>query len=283
MIVLSFSQASAQQPTGQSGQQGQAHAQGISGVTTVTAGEIAQNPTKYYGQKVSVRAEVDDVLGRQVFALDEDELFAWPDVLVIAPPLTGFVPEDQIVTVTGTVRSCVDLDFRLEYDWDWWKDLDTDLSVTFENRPVIVADSVRDQAGTELVLYLQNRAFQAFTKIVAREKTATTNQYGFNFVVYALESLVEAVESLTASRAIVGAVLGRRMTELREETRHPARVSRSDAPLSRQPDVIERFFEHASKALQAIDASFIRRSGVPHNSSAVRCCAVVWPSGLAAI
>jgi hypothetical protein len=118
---------------------------------TVTAGDIAKTPEKYYGKKVTVRAEVEDVLGRQVFLLDEDKLFAWPDVLVIAPKLTAAVPEDTNVTVTGTVRSFVDADFRREYNWDWWGDLDPDIVVTFRNRPAIVADSVKTTAGTDLV------------------------------------------------------------------------------------------------------------------------------------
>lgn len=118
---------------------------------TATAGEIAHEPARFYGKKVMVRAEVEDVLSRQVFLLDEDELFVWPDVLVIAPPMSSAIPEDEIVTVTGMVRSFVDADFRREYDWDWWGDLDTDVVVTFRERPVILADSVRTQDGTELL------------------------------------------------------------------------------------------------------------------------------------
>src|SRR5688500_11404083 len=118
---------------------------------TVTAGDIANNPTRYYGQKVTVRAEVEDVLSRQVFLLDEDKLFAWPDVLVITPTLTSTVPEEEIVTVTGTVRPYVDADFRRDYNWNWWGDMDHDVHVTFRDRPVIVADSVKTNNGTELV------------------------------------------------------------------------------------------------------------------------------------
>lgn len=116
-----------------------------------TAGEIANNPAAYIGKKVTVTAEVEDVLGRQVFLLDEDRLFVWPDVLVIAPALAGQAPEDTNVTVSGTVRNFVDVDFRRDYDWNWWGDLDTDIVVAFHNRPVIIADSVKTSSGTELV------------------------------------------------------------------------------------------------------------------------------------
>jgi hypothetical protein len=118
---------------------------------SVKAGEIAQNPSAYYGKKVSVQAEVEDLLGPQVFLLDEDRLFAWPDVLVIAPKLGTPVEEDTMVTVTGTVRSYVDADLRRDYAWNWWDGMDPDIEVSFRNRPVIVADSIKSAAGTELV------------------------------------------------------------------------------------------------------------------------------------
>lgn len=119
--------------------------------TTVTAGEIANNPKNYIGKKVSVRAEVEDVLGRQMFLLDEDKLFAWPDVLVITPQLGTAITEDSVVTVTGTVQMFVETQFRRDYDWNWWSDMDPDINVTFRDRPVIVADSVKAADGTELV------------------------------------------------------------------------------------------------------------------------------------
>lgn len=144
--LLACSVALAQQQTPQ-----EQKPTGTTGARTITAGEIAANPTAYYGQKVTVRAEVEDVLGRQAFLLDEDKLFAWPDVLVISPNLTTGVVEENIVTVTGTVRSFVDADFRRDYDWDWWGDLDPDIFVTFRDRPVIIADSIRTAAGMELV------------------------------------------------------------------------------------------------------------------------------------
>ena len=49
------------------------------------------------------------------------------------------------------MRAFVDADFRRDYDWDWWGDADTDIFVTFRDRPVIVADSVKTHSGKELV------------------------------------------------------------------------------------------------------------------------------------
>ena len=133
----------------QSGQSGSA--QPSTTPMNATAGEIAANPAKYYGKKVIVRAEIEDVLGGQMFLLDEDRLFAWPDVIVITPALGTPLVEDSIVTVTGMVRAYVDADFRRDYDWNWWDRLDPDLELTFRNRPAIVADSVKTEQGNELV------------------------------------------------------------------------------------------------------------------------------------
>jgi hypothetical protein len=118
---------------------------------TATAGEIAQNPTAYHGKRVTVRAEVEDLLGAQMFLLDEDRLFAWPDVLVITPKLSAAIDEDRMVTVTGTVRPYVEAEFRRDYDWNWWDRIDPDIEVAFRNRPAIIADSVKTAAGAELV------------------------------------------------------------------------------------------------------------------------------------
>jgi hypothetical protein len=99
-------------------QSSQGKAQGTAGTAAmVTPGDIARNPNRYFGQKVTVRAEIEDVLSRHVFLLDEDKLFAWPDVLVLTPALSSMIPEDEVVTVTGTVRAFVDADFRRDYNW----------------------------------------------------------------------------------------------------------------------------------------------------------------------
>jgi hypothetical protein len=119
--------------------------------TTVTAGQIADNPVRFIGQRVTVKAEIEDVLGRQAFTLDEDRLFAYPDVLVIAPGLTGVLPEDTNVTVTGTVQTFNDVNMKRDYAWNWWDDLDTDVSPSYKDRPVIMAESILDKDGRELV------------------------------------------------------------------------------------------------------------------------------------
>ena len=117
----------------------------------VKAGDIAANPEKFYNKKVAVTAEIEDVLGLQTFTLDEDKAFAGPDVLVISPALTSPVPENEVVTVTGTLKPFVEADIKRDYNWNWWADWKAEMAVQFKDRPVLLADSIKTKAGTELV------------------------------------------------------------------------------------------------------------------------------------
>ena len=118
---------------------------------TVKAGDIAANPEKHYNKKVTVTAEVEEVLGVQIFTLDEDRAFAGPDVLVISPALSAPIPDGQKVTVTGTLKPFVEADIKRDYNWNWWADLKVETTTQFKDRPVLLADSVKTEAGVELV------------------------------------------------------------------------------------------------------------------------------------
>ena len=113
---------------------------------TLSATKLAKDAKNYYGQTVTVKAKVEDVLGNHSFTLDEDAILAGPDVLVLVP--TGSLPaglkHDDRVVVTGTVRKYVTKE--LETDYDWFKDgeiLKKGTKVDFDTRPVVVATSVR--------------------------------------------------------------------------------------------------------------------------------------------
>lgn len=144
-----------QQPAGM--QEGQAEMQqqgqaGMKQARTATAGEIARNPAKFYGQKVQVSAEVEDVYNAHAFTLDEDELFAGPDVLVLNPAPLSESKDGSNVTVTGTIQQFVRADIERDYDWfdNNWLESGTE-EIDFSTRPVLIADSVRTSDGQELV------------------------------------------------------------------------------------------------------------------------------------
>lgn len=120
------------------------------GTQQITAGEIAKNPTAYYDKKVEVKAPVATIHGSNAFTLDEDAIFAGPDVLVIAPQF-GTVDPKANVTVRGTVHSLVTAELEEEYTWFRPDSLQPDLLVRFKERPVIIAESVQTASGEELV------------------------------------------------------------------------------------------------------------------------------------
>lgn len=123
-----------------------------------TAGDIAQKPEQFYGKRVRLAAEVEDTFGNGVFTLDEDKLLAGPDVLVIAPGGGAGPREDTKVTVMGTVRKFTSADVARDYEWygsGWygysWNRYDT-VWRDWDTRPVVVADSIVNNEGRELVL-----------------------------------------------------------------------------------------------------------------------------------
>jgi len=113
--------------------------------------DIVNKPKDYYGTQVMLSADVEDIYSRTVFAVDDDKLLSTGrDVLVVAPtirrPLTG----DMNVTIVGEVmrfrKGDVEKRFR-----DYRLDLRADLVDRFEDRPVIIATSIRTSNGEELI------------------------------------------------------------------------------------------------------------------------------------
>jgi hypothetical protein len=119
----------------------------------ISAGKLAKDAKHYYGQTVTVQAEVEDVLGPKMFTLDEDAILAGADVLVLVPRgVTGQLSHDQKVTVSGTVRQYVEADLHRDFDFfENGKIVDVNKKVDWKTRPVIVATSVRTAAGQDLV------------------------------------------------------------------------------------------------------------------------------------
>ncbi len=120
----------------------------------ISSGKLAKDGKKYYGQNVTVRAEVEDVLDSHSFTLDEDSVLAGPDVVVIVP--AGFdvsrLAHDQVVTVTGKVRPYVMAE--LEKDYDWFKDgkiFTTSNKVDYKTRPVLIAETITTADGRTLI------------------------------------------------------------------------------------------------------------------------------------
>ena len=119
----------------------------------ISAGKLAKDAKDFYGRTVTVQAEVEDVLGNNMFTLDEDSILAGADVLVLVPGgVTGTLNHDQKVVVTGEVRPFVEADLDRDFDWfDNGKLVDVKTKVDWKTRPVIIAHSIRSANGGALM------------------------------------------------------------------------------------------------------------------------------------
>ena len=118
----------------------------------VAAGAIAQRPSSYYGRPVTVVAEVEAVHGPNAFTLDDDAELAGADVLVIVPKAARQAVQDDWVTVHGTVRPLDVAELNRDHTWFDIHAYDADLLQQFRQRPVIIADSIRDYQGGDLIV-----------------------------------------------------------------------------------------------------------------------------------
>ena len=118
----------------------------------VDAGDIAQRPRAYFGRAVTVVAEVEAVHGQNAFTLDDDGELAGADVLVIVPKAARAVVPDDQVTVHGMVRPLDVAELNRDYSWFDIHAYDAELMNRFRQRPVIIADSIRDARGGDLIV-----------------------------------------------------------------------------------------------------------------------------------
>jgi len=123
----------------------------------VHAGDIAKHPSEFYGRPVTVVAEVEAVHAPNAFTLDEDMALDGPDVLVIVPKAAAPIEENHSVTVHGTVRPLVVAELQRDYAWFNPSAYEPDLLARFKQRPVIIADSVRDDRGGDLLAGVTKR------------------------------------------------------------------------------------------------------------------------------
>jgi hypothetical protein len=113
----------------------------------VTVGTITGDLNNYLGKTVTVVADVQEVLSRRAFTLDEDDALAGGidnDMLVLSPQAGNLKPvEDDWtknkVRVTGTVRGIAVVEIEREIGWD----LDPKIVAELEDvKAVLVASSV---------------------------------------------------------------------------------------------------------------------------------------------
>lgn len=142
--TTAFAQTTQEQQAGYEAQKQQAARDQTPAAVSINT--LEENAMKYRGQTVKVTGEVDEVLGPRMFKIDEREWLDFDgETLVFAlAPLTMFVNEGEAVTVTGTLRTIMDVD--LQKEWGWFE-LEPDVEAELNKRNVIVATGVVTSTG----------------------------------------------------------------------------------------------------------------------------------------
>lgn len=109
-------------------------------------GDVAANPEAYYGQRIALEGEVEEVMESGLFTMDEDELFGGDDLLVIPTKGSEPVQDGGIVALTGVLRSYVEADFEKDYDLQWDLEITEKVEAEYSQKPVFVADGVYPSA-----------------------------------------------------------------------------------------------------------------------------------------
>lgn len=108
--------------------------------------DISDSPEDYYFRRIAVEGDVETLLGPNVATLNEEALFGGEDLLVIHPEENFLVKEGESVVMTGTLQAFVTADIERDYDLTWDLDLQEQIEVEYENRPVLIVDSVYPSA-----------------------------------------------------------------------------------------------------------------------------------------
>lgn len=107
----------------------------------VTTEEISDEFAQYEGQEVSVRQDIEKIIGKNSFTLDEDQFFGGEELLVIDMTTEGvelIEGEDTEVQVTGELTR-----FSLEeLELGMGIELEPELFGDYEGQPVILAESI---------------------------------------------------------------------------------------------------------------------------------------------
>ncbi|MCT7956236.1 hypothetical protein [Laspinema palackyanum] len=112
--------------------------------SVITLEDVAGSPEEFYGQTVTIRGDFQESIDENAFKLTRDGFlfFGGSEVLVVNNTGQPIVPpenENISLQVTGEVRQMRVAELEKDFGWDFWN---PDQYVEYDQRPVIVAESV---------------------------------------------------------------------------------------------------------------------------------------------
>ncbi|MEB3280427.1 MAG: hypothetical protein VKK42_16065 [Lyngbya sp.] len=107
----------------------------------VTTQQVSEETSNYVGQTVTIRGDVNDVVGDASFLMDDEQLLGGEEILIVNASGEGITlprGEGSQVQVTGEVRNFVIADLEREYGLDF----DPNLYAEYEQQPAVIAQSI---------------------------------------------------------------------------------------------------------------------------------------------
>ncbi len=136
-------------------------------VATPTVEKVVDNPRAMDGRTLTLYGEADEVYGDRAFVLEGNDWIFDHELLVLTrEPIdlgSDGIQDDEKLAVTGKIRNLQLVEVEKELDWD----LDTELETEFENRPIMIADSITATRGMAQWTDEPEPAFLSWTAVYA--------------------------------------------------------------------------------------------------------------------
>jgi hypothetical protein len=138
---------------GQQGEGGRGNAPAQKPYTPVATSAIAKNPDQFLGEPVTVTAQVDTILSKSAFAIDQrvKGAPAGTPLLVISPILNAPVEANKYVTVAGELIKFDPAEIAKKAK-NYQLDLPSDLVEKFRGKPVVIAKAVVNDKMVDLAM-----------------------------------------------------------------------------------------------------------------------------------
>ncbi|MEL6441032.1 MAG: hypothetical protein AAFQ80_17475 [Cyanobacteria bacterium J06621_8] len=109
-------------------------------------GEVTKEPQAYYDKKVAIEGKVKNIVGTNVFTLDEDQLIDGSDLIVVDLINESLPTADEEVLIMGTIRPYAKGDLERDYDLAWDSEVQEKIEAEYSKLPVLILDSIQSLA-----------------------------------------------------------------------------------------------------------------------------------------
>jgi len=108
-----------------------------------TLGDINEDRAELTGEVITVDGKVGEVIDSSTFKLEQEQPLLDNEILVMSANPDTPIIEDNWVRVTGKVSNFVSKEeLEKDYDLTWDLDVEQSIEAEYENKPVILAESV---------------------------------------------------------------------------------------------------------------------------------------------